>query len=232
MLKYTRSVLGDTIDAIKGLARGIEITVQLVYIAYLIISIALGNGILLANIVLLIVSVSYFIYDMASAREFYTKKLQKQRENVKKTVKITKRVTHIVIIVIACIELATNPFDAVSLIMTFIMIVGFIVSLIFDITISMIEARKELFVNAIALDMKPKKVIDVFHKITGHKPTEEELEEERIREKLEEIYKEQKEKKQRKKLWQRKIKEKEHLKQQKTEEKAKHEKEYESVKWK
>lgn len=238
MLKYTRGVIGDTIDAIKRLARGIEITVQIVYIAYLIISIALGNGVLFANALLLAVSVVYFIYDLASAHEFYTKAQEKQRERIKLTVKITKRITHLIVIVIAVIELATSPFNAVPLIMTFIMIVGFVLSLVFDIALSAVEERKELIVNAVALDLKPKKVIDVVHKITGHKPTDEELEEEKIREKLEEICKEQKEKKNRKKLWLKQIKEKLKIKEKKNKEKEtqkaekEKKKEPETVKWK
>ena len=70
MLKYTRGVIGDTIDAIKRLARGIEITVQIVYIAYLIISIALGNGVLFANALLLAVSVVYFCFFYHSLHYF------------------------------------------------------------------------------------------------------------------------------------------------------------------
>ena len=100
MLKYTRSVIGDTIDAVKRIARAIELVVQFVYIAYLIIAIALGNGILFANIFLLALSVAYLIYDVASAREWYTKLQEKIRDNVKQIVKITKRVIHIVIITI------------------------------------------------------------------------------------------------------------------------------------
>lgn len=233
MLKYTRGVIGDTIDAIKRLARAIEIIVQIVYIAYLIISIVIGTGVLFANIALLTVSALYFIYDLASTREFYTKTQEKQRERVKLTVKITKRITHIIVITIAIIELATSPFNAVPLIMTFIMIVGFILSLVVDIAISAVEERKELIVTAVALDLKPQKVIDVVHKITRHKPTEEELEEEKIRERLEEICKEQKEKKKRKKLWLQKIKEKLKIKEKRKQEKEEiKEKEPETVKWK
>ncbi len=244
MLKYTRGVIGDTIDAIKRLARGIEITVQIVYIAYLIVAIALGTGILYANIALLVVSVLYFIYDLASTREFYTKVQKKHRENVKTTVKITKRLTHIVIITVAIIELSTAPkLDAISLIMTFLMIIGFVISLIFDIAISMVDDRKELIVNAVALDLKPKKVIDVVHKITGHKQTEEEIEEEKIRAKLEEICQEQQDKKLRKKAWLKNIKEKlkskrkkeaekQEKKDAKKEEKENKKAEKETVKWK
>ena len=221
MLRYTRGAIGDTIDAIKKLARGIEIAVQIVYIAYLIISIALGSGILFANIVLLSVSALYFIYDLASAHEFYTKAQEKQRERVKETVKITKRITHAVVIIIAVIELATSPFSAVPMIMTFMMIVGFVLSWVFDAIISAVDERKELIVTAVALDLKPQKVIDVMHKITGHKPTEEEIEEEKIREKLEEICREQKEKKKRKKEWLKSIKDKLKIKENRKKQKEK-----------
>ncbi len=233
MLKYTRSVIGDTIDAVKRIARTIELIVQFVYIAYLIIAIALGNGILFANIALLTLSVAYLVYDIASAREWYTKLQEKIRDNVKQVVKITKKVIHIVIITIAIIELCTEPFDPVSLIMTFIMIIGFVVSLLFEIIIGVVEDRKELLVNAVALDLKPKKIIDVVHKITRHQPTEEELAEEKMRERLDKIYEEQKEKKQRKKLWKVRIKEKENAKRERAEAKEREEREEpEKVKWK
>ena len=226
MLKYTRGVVGDTLDAIKRLSRGIDITVQIVYIAYLILSIVFDFGALHANIVLLTVASLYFIYDLSSTREFYTKLQEKMRETAKFTVKVTKKVVQVVIIVIAIIELSTaEEFESITLLMTFLMIVGFVISLIFSIMISMFEERKELIVNAVALDLKPKKVIDVMHKITGHKPTEEEIEEEKIRQRLEEICAEQKEKKKRKKQWLKELKEKlaqkEEEKRKKAEQKAK-----------
>ena len=87
MLETTLSVISDTLDTVKKIARATDVVAQIFYIAYLVFAIVMSIGILIANIVLLIVSVTYFVYYMATMREWYTKDEKLNRAKIKKVCK-------------------------------------------------------------------------------------------------------------------------------------------------
>lgn len=154
MFDNSKGVILDTLDTIKRFFLAIDITIQLTYIGYLVFAVATGKGILVANILLLIISLAYLVYFLFTTKEWYTREEKKTRARVKKISKTVKRVINAIVIVFSIIDLCTQPFSGMSLLMTIVMIVGFILSIAMEVlATSYIEHRKKLIFEAIKRDV-------------------------------------------------------------------------------
>ena len=103
MFIYTRSILENTLDAIKKIARGVEFSVQGIYIVYLVIALALGTGIFFANAIIFTISVAYLVYDICTTREWYTDEEKTMRQRAKTVANYSKKAIQLLVIVIAIV---------------------------------------------------------------------------------------------------------------------------------
>ncbi len=156
MITYTKSATLDTFDFIKKILYYLDIIIQVFYIGYIGFRLYSGSGIFIINITLLVITGFYFIYYLATNREFYTAELKKQREVVREVVRWVKRAIYIYLITTAIYQLAVNPTpnDNMAIIMTLLMIVGFLSSLMFDLTIKEINRRIKLLTAAALYDIE------------------------------------------------------------------------------
>lgn len=209
MLGYTRGIVGDTIDSIKKIAIGVDIFAQLVYIVYLSVALVMRTGQPIANAVLLFLSIAYFIYYLVTLRRWYTKKELNSRKKAKLFLRCSKRLVNLAVIVVAIIEICLKPneTDNIKLLLTILMIFGFVTSIILDLIVGLVSARLELIYTAVKLDMenikKPLKApINLFKRATGREVEEVEVDPKLVSQ-LETIKENQKQLKKRKKLWKR-----------------------------
>lgn len=154
MVKYTKSAILDVFDFIKRLIYFGEISIQVIYIGYLSFRLITNSGILLANIMLLILSLGYLIYFIATTREFYTLEQSESKKEIKLVVKISKRIVSLCVLGISIYNLIINP-DATSIeiVLTVLLIFGFAGSIIGDSLVSMINSKIQLIGSSFKYDV-------------------------------------------------------------------------------
>ncbi len=201
MFDYTRGVLADTVDSIKRLTRAIDIIAQIVYIIYLIVSIATGKSFLAANCVLLAISIAYFIYFLSTIKRWYTKQEKARRKKVKNILWYSKKLVHIVVIVLAIVDLSlAEEVDSFSILSVVFMVLGFLIPSLLKIITNIIEKRIDLFIAAIKRDT-PKPLVKVVKKMTRSDDDDEVEDDDDLQAQLDRICIEQKEMRERKRAW-------------------------------
>lgn len=167
-MKYTKSAIIDTIDFIKRIIYVVDLIVQLCYIGYMIYRIISKTGFIITNIILLALSFGYFIYHIATTREFYTLDEIESRNNVKIVVKISKRVVNSAVTCLSIYQLIViTDISNMKILTTLMMILGFILSLIGDFIIKLINSKAMLIINSIKYDLNE---IKDAHPVVAGKP--------------------------------------------------------------
>ena len=83
MFDYTKAALFEVVEDFKKIITGINITTQALTIVYLIYTLIANTGVMIANAILLSLSIAYFIYFLMSSR--------KEKKNHKKQMKKWKK---------------------------------------------------------------------------------------------------------------------------------------------
>ena len=155
MFNYTKSAVNDTFDLIKRLIYIFQMIVQLVYIGYIIVRLVNNYGHLIANIILLVITLFYLVYLIISTKEFYTKEQKFQKDIVRWIFKSTKYIVNITIITLAVISLLNGTKDDnATMLVTVLMIVGIIASFVFDVMLILIEKQKKLIKHSLLYDIE------------------------------------------------------------------------------
>jgi hypothetical protein len=152
MLDYTFAALGKTVEDFKKLQFGFSVTVQAAYIFYLIYAIAFGVGFLAVNIVLLALSIAYFVFFLVTqSREKKDKKLGRTVKAIYKSAKhFIKIFTLASAIMSICIEKEeVTPF---AIMFVALMVVGFVLQVIIDVAVSIVSAKMDFFKEALIAD--------------------------------------------------------------------------------
>lgn len=154
-MKYTKSAILDSFDFIKRIIYIFELIIQLLYIGYLSYKIISNNGILAINIILLVLTVYYLVYYIATTREFYTHEQKVNKKTVKLCIKISKRIVNAIVIVISIYQLVLNSSanDNINMLMTLMMIFGYVLSIIGDIIVGLINNKIVIIINAVKYDL-------------------------------------------------------------------------------
>lgn len=160
MFEYTSSSIKDTLDLIKRTIYFSNLVIQFLYIFYLVFRFYNQIGYLFANIILLVVSVFYLFYIILKTGEFNTKEENKSKKFVRSVVKNIKRILYIYLIVLATSQLYFNPTDNdnILILMTALMIFGFLLSIFFDLILMNIDQRFEIITNSMSYDIKRLKI--------------------------------------------------------------------------
>ncbi len=151
MFDYTKAALGKIIGDFKKIFNGIKIAMQLLSILYLFYAVFSDTGILIANIILLILALGYFIF-------FLVMETKKGMRNVKKRVKDvygwSKRVIKLLTIGITVygLVLAKTNFEPLSFLLVILMIFGWILEFLFYIIIKFLEVEIALLKDGLATD--------------------------------------------------------------------------------
>lgn len=82
MLDYTRAALNKTVQDLKAVSFVFTIVLQICYLSYLIFASIVGRGMRVVNITLSVITLSYLIFYVATAR-----KLTKSAKSARKTTK-------------------------------------------------------------------------------------------------------------------------------------------------
>lgn len=197
MLDYTKAAFNKILNDLKRLLYFIEVVSSLFTIIYLIYSIAVGNGYLWANIPLLVLTGGFFIFFLIITRgRFDYDKNNRLRQKVKTFVKHGKRIikTGTLGISVYGFFLLGNNVTPVNALLTALMIIGWVLQIVFDIVVHVINSYVSLVTAGIETDLqnilKPvKSVGNFFKKMTGQEvepepePTKERIKQRTVLEK-------------------------------------------------
>lgn len=156
MFEYTKSSVLDTYDFIKEMIYYANLVIQLFYIGYLSFRLYGQVGYHFSNIALLALTLVYFLYYILTKREFYTKENIESHKFIRKVIKNSKRIIHLYLIYLAVSELYLHPTDNdnMLLLITILMIFGFLFSIFLDMLLDNIEKRIEIIKDSIFYDFK------------------------------------------------------------------------------
>lgn len=174
MFEYTRFAVKQTVDDLKSLKHIIDVSTQVIYIAYLVVALIVPLGFVYANAILLALSVAYFAFYL-SRYDSTTKELKEAGSRevaaIYKGLKLTVGAVTLGIVFYGVYVAASKatPFAVMSAIA---MAVAWILKVIIEIAVYVVSARVDMFVSAIEADVeklvKPVQTIgNIFKKATG-----------------------------------------------------------------
>ena len=174
MLDYTKAAILKIQEDLRKLLSWANLIMQLTYIGYLIYALCTGAGIYLANVVLLALSVFYFVFFVFISAGG-TNALKKK---AKKTVTLIFRRSKQVIkfftlgVMLYGIYATANQATPVSVLFSAFMIVAWLVPFVLEFLIKYFTFRAQLFVEALSADIEPvakpiKSVGNFFKKVSG-----------------------------------------------------------------
>ena len=184
MFKYTREAINKIIDDFKLLSKIFKYTSQVATIAYLTYSIIFNVGNFYANIILLILFVGYVIFDFVVSDEGnkFIKKVVKRTVN---WLKISIRAFTLLVLIYSIYTATTNA-SAITIIMATLMIIVWVLQVLLELVISVVEDEKDLVLAGLKKDIDDikKPVTDVgnfFRRVAGQEIIEQEDESREIK---------------------------------------------------
>ena len=170
MLDYTQTAIKKIFDDFKKFCHVCSILTQLIYIGYLLYSICAQTGRWWIKTAFLVVSVAFFIFYICAYHAHKTK-LEKKGKMLFRRCKLGLKLLELVVAFYS-IAVTTNDATTTSVILLAVMLVGWLLQVIFDVIISILESRGELLLEAIKADVdeikRPvDKVSNIFKKLSG-----------------------------------------------------------------
>ena len=174
MFDYTKAALQKIVNDFKKVTYLLNVTTQILYIAYLVYALCVGAGVFWANVVLAALSVAYFIFFMimTSGRIYEPKtKLQKLAALIFKRCKQIIKLFTLGVMLYGLYS-TTQRVTPVSVVLSALMIVGFVLQIIFEIIFYIVKTRTQLLLDGLKADAefitKPAtKVSNFFKKLSG-----------------------------------------------------------------
>lgn len=190
MLDYTRGVFAKTLEDLKRLTFLLSLSLQVFQIGYLIYALCVGAGFLVANIILLVLSTAYCGFIFYMRRYAVAKETAKILKNIyawsKRLIKLFTLGVSVYGLLVTASHAVTVE-SLISIVLLLFMIIAWILDVLFSLLVYVLDQRKELFFNAIKMDMEPLlKAKNFIDKIRG-KEVDEEIVTTKTRGKLEEI---------------------------------------------
>ena len=192
MLDYTREAFSKIVEDFKKLGFGFTVGGNVAYIGYLIYAIATTRGDLWVNIPLLVFSVvylSFYLYATQFGKELDGKKnLQKIAKRIFSWAKKLMKVYTFGVMLYGLTSVSKGA-DAFYVILMAMQIMFFMLQIVFDIIVRIIEKYADMVRTAITMDVeqvtKPvKSVTNFFKKMSGKDVEEEESEPTKMQEML------------------------------------------------
>jgi hypothetical protein len=158
MLDYTRGVFSKTIEDLKRLTFFFGLSLQIFQIGYLIYALCVGAGILVANIILLAISALYLGFVLYMHRFHVAKETTKVLKSIYRWSKRLIKLFTLAVSIYGLYATISNPVTVkslISIVFLMFMTIAWIFDVLFSILIVVVEQRKELFFNAIKMDLEP-----------------------------------------------------------------------------
>ena len=205
MLEYTKTAVKKVLEDFKRLNYLRDLFTQLLYIAYLTYAVIVKAGVFWANVILLGLSVAYFIFFLIMTTGKILRSRSKSHKAVKKIFTRCKQLIKLFTlgVMLYGIYATTTHITPLSVILSAMMIVGWILQVVFEVILRYFISRANFVIEGMEADyesfIKPAKAVgNFFKKMTG-KEIEPEKERSKTRLWLDKKVAEQKEQKEREK---------------------------------
>lgn len=164
MLNYSRAAYNKTVRDIKRMTYWANIITQIMAIVLPLYSMITGRGILALNIIMCILSGGYLAFYLLTY-EMQERAAKVAKKNVKRTYKIIKHSAKTVNLIIAIYGIYTNTekVSFISLTLSSITIVSWVLSMFFELGYIFIKKRLDFIIDGIELDFEG--VINVGHNV-------------------------------------------------------------------
>jgi hypothetical protein len=193
IFKHTRAAINDTLSEIKAFVKVFGIVSSLIYIGYLAYALIVKTGNFYVNATLLAISTVYFIFSLFTSG--------KKGKKMKMAKRITRRFAvwskllikaYTLGVAVYGIVLSSGKSSTLSIILTVLMIVFWVIQLLAEIIVFYAERKVDVFVAAFSMDKevvdKPMRAVGNFvKKITGREETEYEYVDGKMRDKIEKM---------------------------------------------
>lgn len=199
MFKYTRAVIHDIVFDLKNFRFIFNLITQIAYIIYLAYAIFASLSNIYVNSILLALSIAYFILFLI----LHNKKSAKANDTkliARRTYKWSKLLINAFTLGISVYSIYVTSSNAnpISIALTAIMLIFWIISVILEIVIYFIDCKKELLIAGFQRDIefitKPLNTAeDLINKVTRHEPKEHPKLSNRVKSTLDKVLKEHKE---------------------------------------
>ena len=174
MLDYTKLALNQIWTELKRLGYFIDVASKTVPILYLIYALISGSGLWYANAILLVLAVAYFIFFLSMTEYGKTPDGKKVKKTIDVFYKNSRRLVKLFPLGVAVygLFLTASDVNPLSLLLTVLMIVGWVLEIVFDLLIKIIGAKVGYVIAALEADidaaLKPLKTAGNFYKkMTG-----------------------------------------------------------------
>lgn len=205
MLDYTKMAIKQTISDLKRTDYIRNVATQIIYIIYLVYTLIAGVGYLALNVILLVISTSYFVFFLTMTSLGKTPEGKTVKKTGTRVYVWCKRLIKLFTLGLTVYGICTavERVSALSVILAALMIVGWCLQIIFEVLIKILTNRVNFILEGLEADLdnmlKPvRSVGNFFKKVTGKEvapqkePTKNQL---RLKEKVEAYRAEQKRKK-------------------------------------
>ena len=205
MLEYTKAALNTTVEDLKRFFYFFSVASQSIYVIYLIYAIFAHAGNLIVNIILLAVSIAYFVFYIAT-HGVDTKHMRRIKGITKHSyvgIKLFMKALTLGFTIYSIYATSTHV-TALSVILAALTAVGWLLQVIFELTVYFFESRAKFLLAGVEADWenitRPVQTVgNMFKKLTGAEvPPEEPSEPSRARKRLDIKVSEAKEERKRK----------------------------------
>jgi len=178
MLKYTRAVVNDALHDLKAILFFFSLVTQIIYIIYLAYAVFAKIGIIYINIALLVISVAYLIFFLVFNQR-KDKKSKRKEMLVRHTKIIIKLIINAVSLGIAIYGLycATKEVNAISLMLTILMLIFWCLQVVLEVIVLFFERKKSLIMYGLQKDFEPinnaiNRLGNIVRKVAGYEEVE------------------------------------------------------------
>ena len=156
MLNYTRAVINESIKDLKKFLFAFSLITQLLYVGYLLYAIIADLGLIYLNIVLGVISLAYLVFFVVThgAEDKNVKRLAYITRHTKTIIKLVINAFTLAVAVYGIYISATNT-NAISLMLTILMIVFWCVQVVLEVVVFFFEHKKNLFLAGLQKDIEP-----------------------------------------------------------------------------
>ena len=179
MLDYTIAAYNKIKEDFNKLLYYTTVCTQLLYIAYLVYALITGTGIFIANMILLVIAVGYLAFFFYATANHLKRPVKKKVKRLFNRCKQLVKLFTLGVMVYGICQTAANASPA-SVLITALMIIGFVLQIIFELIAWFLTNRINLFIEGLKADYeiitKPVKTVGNFFKRMTGKEIEEEKE--------------------------------------------------------
>ncbi|MBE7100966.1 MAG: hypothetical protein E7364_05085 [Clostridiales bacterium] len=177
MFDYTKTAVNKIVADFKKFFHRFSVCAQIVYIAYLIYALFANTELWIINTILLVISVAYFIFFLIATAKDADKKLKKRVKTIFTRCKQVIKLFTLGIMLYGIWQTSTHV-DPLSVILTALMIVGWVLQILFEVIFTFFLNKVNFVWEAVQADReeitKPVKNIgNFFKRITGKEIEEE-----------------------------------------------------------